>query len=66
MDQVMATGLQVDALARGIGADQNAQRFYGRIGVEGALHILASFLASGTSEHGDAVVGTIGVVDRFP
>ncbi len=42
VDEVVAAGLQVDALARGVGADQDAHRLGGRIGVEGPLHRLAA------------------------
>ena len=44
MNEIGAVGLQVDAFARRIGADEDAQRLLVRIGIEGALHLLAAIL----------------------
>ena len=41
VEEIEAPRLQVDALARRVGADQDAQRVLGRVGVEGLLHRLA-------------------------
>ena len=63
--EVEAAGLQVDALARGIGADQDAERLVRGIGVERLLDRLAPVNAGDTAEDRDALVGTVGVGDRF-
>ena len=39
MDEIAAPRLQVDTLAGGVGAEQDAQRFLGRVGVESALRL---------------------------
>jgi len=44
MDEIAAPCLQVDTLAGGVGAEQDAQRFLGRVGVEGALDVFAPLL----------------------
>ena len=65
MDEIGAIGLEVDALARRVGADQDAQRLLGRIGIEGGLHLLAAILAGGAGEDGDPLVRLVGVGERF-
>jgi hypothetical protein len=44
MDEVMAPCLQVNALASGIGAAQDAQRLFRRVRIEGKLHLFAPIL----------------------
>ena len=41
VEEVGAVRLEVQALARGVGGDQDAQRILGRVGVEAALDLLA-------------------------
>ena len=65
MDEVSAIGLQIDAFARRVGADENAQRLLGRIGIEGRLHLLAAVLTGRAGEYVDAVVGPIGFGQRL-
>ena len=60
MDEVGAVGLEVDAFARGVGADEDAQRLHVRIGVEGALDLLAAIRSGRAREDADAIVGAIG------
>ncbi len=66
MDQVRAAGLEVDAFARRVGADQNSQRFLARVGVEGMFDLLPAVQARGAGEDADAVLGEIGVFESLP
>jgi hypothetical protein len=65
MDQVVAAGLQIDALASGVGADQDTQRFGRRFGVEGELDRLAAVCSGDAGEDADPLVGAIGVIERL-
>ena len=51
MDEIGAIGLKIDAFARRVGADENAQRLLRRIGIECRLHLLAAILAGGAGEY---------------
>ena len=65
MDEVGAIGLQIDAFARRVGADEDAQRLLRRIGIECRLHLLAAILAGGAGEYIDAVVDLISFSQSF-
>ena len=65
VDEVGAPSLQVDALARGVGADQDTQGLLRGVGVEGGLHLLAAILAGGAGEDADALVDAVGIGERF-
>src|SRR5579871_1400134 len=65
MDEVVAAGLQIDALARRVGADQDADRLLVRVGVERALDLLPTIRRRGSSEDPDAIVGAVGLVEGF-
>src|SRR5690606_35030878 len=56
-------GLEVDALARGVGRDEDADGVLVRRGVEGALHLVARVVAHAAVEDEDALVAAIGVGD---
>ena len=60
MDEIEAPGLQVDAFAGRIGADQDAQGLLGRVGVEGLLDRLAPVAAGRTREDADALDHPVG------
>ena len=59
MNEVGAIGLKVDALAGGIGADQDTQRLDVRVRVEGPFDLFPSIRSRRSREHPDAVVGAI-------
>ena len=59
MDEVGAIGLKIDAFARRVGADEDAERLLRRIGIECRLDLLAAILAGGTGEYSDAVVDLV-------
>jgi hypothetical protein len=63
VEQVGAVGLEVDALAGGVGGDQDAHRVLVGIGVEGVLDLLAGLVAHAAVEHEDALVGAVGAGD---
>ena len=65
VDQVGAPSLQVDALARGVGADQDTKGFLGGVSIEGSLHLLAAILAGGAGEDADALVDAVGIGERL-
>jgi hypothetical protein len=50
VDQIVAAGLQVDAFARRIGADQDAQRLGRRVGVERELDGFAAVGSGGSGQ----------------
>jgi hypothetical protein len=56
---------QIYAFARGIGADENAQRLLRGVRVEGRLDLLAPVLAGGAGEDADALIGTIRIGNGF-
>ena len=64
VDQIVAAHLEVDAFARGVGADEDAQRIRGRVGVEATLQLLAAFGRGCAGEDGDAIIGRK-IVQRF-
>jgi hypothetical protein len=66
MDEVAAAGLQIDALASGIGADQDADGLDRRFGVEGALDLLAAVEAGRAGEDADPLVAAIGIARTLP
>jgi hypothetical protein len=51
------------ALAGGVGREQDAQRVLGRVGVEPALDLLAPCTAGEAVDHHDAIDGAIGALD---
>ncbi len=57
MNEIVAAHLEIDAFARGVGADENAQRIRGRVGVEATFQLLAAFGRGRASEDRDAIVG---------
>ena len=61
VEQIGAAHLQVDAFARGIGADEDAQRLFGGVRVEGLLQGLAALDAGRSGKDADAVIGPVGV-----
>ncbi len=56
-------GLEVQALAGGVGGEQDAQRVFRRVGVEAALDLLAPGAARQAVDHLDALVGAVGALD---
>jgi hypothetical protein len=52
--------LQVDALARGVGGDEDAQGVLLWVGVEGVLDLLAGVVAHAAVEGADAMLGLVG------
>jgi len=64
MDEVMATQLEIYSLARGIGADQDAQRVLGWVRIETALQFLPADDRRRAGEAGDPLVGPQ-VVERL-
>ena len=64
MDEIMASHLKVDPFARGVGADQDAQRLHGWIGIEPTLEILAPLGRGRAGERRNAVVGSE-IVERL-
>ena len=56
VDEVGAAGLQIDAFARRVGADQNPQGLHRGVGVEGALHRLAAIRIGRNGEDADPLV----------
>ena len=65
VEQVGAVGLEVQALAGGVGGEQDAQRILRRVGVEPALDLLAPRAAREAVDHLDALVGAVGALDRL-
>ena len=65
VEEVGAVGLEVQALARGVGGDQDAQRVLRRVGVEAALDLLAPRAAREPVDHLDPLVGAVGALDRL-
>ena len=63
VEEVGAVGLEVQALAGGVGGEQDAQRVLGRVGVEAALDLLAPGAAREAVDHLDALVGAVGALD---
>ena len=59
MEEVPAVSLQVEALARGIGGDQNPQWVLFGIGVEGFLDLLAVRGRGGAVIDRDALLGSV-------
>jgi hypothetical protein len=56
--------LQVDALAGGVGGQQDAERVLARVGVERSLDLLALGLRRRAVVDRDAVLGTVGALDH--
>ena len=63
VEEVRAVRLEVQALAGGVGREQDAQRVLRGIGVEPALDLLAPRAAREAVDHLDALVGAIGALD---
>ena len=61
MNEVGAIGLKIDALPRGIGADEDTQRLNVRVRVEGSFDLLSSIRSRRAREHADAIVGAVRV-----
>jgi hypothetical protein len=60
VEEVGAGGLEVDALAGGVGGEQDAHGVVGGVGVEGALDLFAGFVAMPPWKREDALVGAVG------
>ena len=65
VEEVRAVGLEVEALAGGVGGEQDAQRVFGGIGVEPALDFLAPGATRQAVDDLDALVGAVGALDRL-
>ena len=65
VEEVGAVRLEVQALASGVGRDEDAQRIFGGIGVEAPLDLLARLAAGQAGDDRDALVGAIGRRDRL-
>ena len=65
VEEVVAVGLEVDALARGVGADQDAQRALGGSALKARLTSSRRSCAGDAGEDGDALVGAVGVGERL-
>ena len=63
VEEVGAVRLEVQALAGGVGGEQDAQRVLGRVGVEAALDLLAPAPAGEAVDDLDALVGAVGALD---
>ena len=63
MEEVRAVRLEVQALAGGVGGEQDAQRVLRGVGVEPALDLLAPRAAREAVDHLDALVGAVGALD---
>ena len=65
VEEVGAVRLEVQALAGGVGGEQDAQRVLRGVGVEPALDLLAPRAAREAVDHLDALVGAVGALDRL-
>src|SRR5207249_2403108 len=65
VEEVGAVRLEVQALAGGVGGKQDAERILRGIGVEAALDLAAPDAAREAVDHLDALVGTVGALDRL-
>ena len=65
VEEIRAVRLEVQALAGGVGGEQDAQRVLRGVGVEPALDLLAPGAAREAVDHLDALVGAIGALDRL-
>ena len=63
VEEVGAVGLEVQALAGGVGGEQDAQRVDGGVGVEPALGLLAAGTLGQPVDDLDALVGAVGARD---
>ena len=63
VEEVGAVGLEVQALAGGVGGEQDAQGVDGGVGVEPALDLLAAGALGQPVDHLDALVGAVGARD---
>ena len=63
VEEVRAVRLEVQALARGVGGEEDAQRVLRRVGVEAALDLLAPRAAREAVDDLDALVGPVGALD---
>jgi hypothetical protein len=64
VEQVGAVALEVDALARGVGRDQDAHGVIGRRAVERALDLGALIVGHAAVEREDALVAEVAALDR--
>src|SRR5208337_4145066 len=66
VEQVPAVGLEVQALPRGIGGDQDTDRMLPGIRGEGTLDLLAFGWRGGPVVDGDPLTGPVGIGDGCP
>ena len=64
VEEIPAVGLQVEALSRGVGADQDPERVVVRIAVERDLELLAPLRAGGAGEGRDPPLPRLRPLDR--
>ena len=64
VEEVPAVGLEVEALAGGVGGDQDADRVFGRVAVERLLDLLALVGRRGAVVDRDPLLGPVGALDR--
>ena len=62
--EVVAVGLEVEALAGGVGGDEDPQGLFRRIGVEGFFDFFAAVGRSGAAVDRNSAVGVGRVGDR--